>query len=158
MDLLREKGPSFLQLSPQLWGQMVADVSERAPQEACGLVAGKENICLAVYPLTNLLHSPTQYRIDPQEQFETFQLIEDNGWDLLAIYHSHPLGPPGLSTRDLAEAFYPQAVYLVWYRSGDEWNCKGFLIQHLEPEEVAIFIKADKSSQASSSSSSTSSS
>ena len=141
MDLIKQAGPPFLQLSPQLWGQMVSDVSQRAPQEACGLVAGTGNTGLAVYPLINILHSTTEYQIDPQEQFHIFQLIEENGWELLAIYHSHPNGPPKLSSRDIAEAFYPQAVYLVWYRSGEEWHCKGFSIRSQEPEEIAIRIK-----------------
>lgn len=140
MDLIGQEGPTILHLSSQLWEQMVVDVSMRAPLEACGLVAGKGNTCLAVYPLTNILYSPTSYRIDPQEQFHTFQLIEENGWDLLAIYHSHPLGPPALSPRDIAEAFYPQSVYLVWHRSGDAWNCKGFWLRRYEPVEIRIFV------------------
>lgn len=143
MDRIDEAGPSCLHLSPQLIEQMVADVSARAPQEACGLVAGVGNICLAVYPLTNKLHSPISYQIDPQEQFDTFQLIEDNGWELLAIYHSHPAGPPALSPRDIAEAFYPQAVYLIWYPTGDVWDCKGFLVRQYTPEEIKILVNPD---------------
>lgn len=156
---MREEAPGILQLPPQLWRQMAADVSERAPQEACGLVAGLGSVCLAVYPLTNILYSTTEYQIDPQEQFRIFQLIEENGWDLLAIYHSHPNGPATLSSRDIAEAFYPQAVYLICYRSGDEWNCRGFIIrQQRSSEEIAIVVEGDESHQASSSSSSSSSS
>jgi [CysO sulfur-carrier protein]-S-L-cysteine hydrolase len=151
MDLLGEDAASFLQLSPQLWGLMVADVSVRAPLEACGLLAGTGNTCLAVYPLTNILHSPTRYQIDPQEQFHTFQLIEENGWDLLAIYHSHPRGPATLSPSDIAEAFYPQAVYLVWYLEEGAWNCRGFRVQRQILEEISILVNSGEKPQDSSS-------
>lgn len=157
MDLLGEDSPTFLQLSTQLWGQMEADVRDHAPLEACGLVAGKGNTCLAIYPLTNILHSPTRYRIDPQEQFHTFQLIEENGWDLLAIYHSHPRGPAVLSPSDIAEAFYPQCVYLVWYSDDGIWNCRGFRINPQSIEEIMINITKSEESQDSSSYSSSSS-
>ena len=158
MDLLGEDGPSFLQLSPQLREQMVADVSTRAPLEACGLIAGRGNTCLAVYPLSNILQSPTRYQIDPQEQFQTFQLIEENGWDLLAIYHSHPLGPASLSPSDIAEAFYPQAVYLVWYPNEGAWNCRGFRVHRQSIEEISIIVNGGEEPQDSSSYSSSSSS
>ena len=31
----------------------------------------------------------------------------------LAIYHSHPAGPPIPSQTDIAEAFYPDSVYII---------------------------------------------
>ena len=151
MDLLGEDSPTFLQLSPQHQGQMVADISARAPLEACGLIAGKENTCLAVYPLTNILQSPTRYQIDPQEQFQTFQLIEENGWELLAIYHSHPLGPATLSPSDIAEAFYPQAAYLVWFLDEGVWKCRGFQVHQQSIEEISILINGGEEPQDSSS-------
>jgi proteasome lid subunit RPN8/RPN11 len=157
MDLLGMDAPSFLQLSPQLWGYMVADVSARAPLEACGLLAGKGNTCLAVYPLTNILQSTTRFQIDPQEQFHTFQLIEENGWELLAIYHSHPRGPATLSASDIAEAFYPQAIYLVWYPDEGTWNCRGFRVQRQSIEEISILVNGSGKPQDSSSYSSSSS-
>jgi proteasome lid subunit RPN8/RPN11 len=146
MDRLSENRPATLQLSPLQWKKMLADVRARAPQEACGLVAGLENTCLAVYPLSNILHSPTSYQIDPQEQFDTFQLIEAKGWDLLAIYHSHPMGPPGLSPRDIAEAFYPQVIYLVWYPTGEMWDCKGFLVLKPAPQEIELLVIPEEES------------
>ena len=136
---------------------MIADVSAREPLEACGLIAGRGDTCLAVYPLTNALHSPTRYRIDLQEQFNTFQLIEENNWDLIAIYHSHPLGPATLSPRDIAEAFYPGVIYLLWYRNENVWNCKGFRIQSQSIKEINIYVSEDEEPQDSSSYSSSSS-
>jgi proteasome lid subunit RPN8/RPN11 len=69
---------------------MSADVESRAPQEACGLLAGKGDITLEVIPITNELHSTVRFRMDPIEQLRAFQLIDDQGLELVGIYHSHP--------------------------------------------------------------------
>jgi proteasome lid subunit RPN8/RPN11 len=121
------------------------EVSERAPEEACGLIAGRDNTAWEVIPVTNALHSPVRYRMDPQEQLEAFNRIEELGLEILAIYHSHPAGPTHPSLTDIAEAFYPDTVYIIWFRSGQGWNCRGFRISEEEVEEVPIYIAADSS-------------
>ena len=62
---------------------------------------------------TNVLHSAVRYRIDPAEQLAGLQPDRRSGLELVGIYHSHPNGPDGLAT-DIAEAYYPEAVYLIW--------------------------------------------
>jgi proteasome lid subunit RPN8/RPN11 len=61
-----------------------------------------------------------RYRIDPREQLAAFRSMDAAGEDLLVIYHSHPASVPYPSPTDRAEAFYPDAAYvLVSLRSGD---------------------------------------
>jgi proteasome lid subunit RPN8/RPN11 len=67
--------------------------------------------------------------MEPEEQVRIFLSLEKLGWDLLAIYHSHPSGPDHPSSTDLAEAAYPESVYLIWFPQESEWACRGFLIQ-----------------------------
>ncbi|HZD56017.1 MAG TPA: M67 family metallopeptidase [Anaerolineales bacterium] len=117
---------------------MQADVSRRAPEEACGLVAGRDNTGVEVIPVTNALHSPVRYRMDPNEQLEAFNRIEELGLEIVAIYHSHPSGPSYPSPTDVGEAFYPEAVYLIWFGSTHGWDCRGFLIREAEVEEIRI--------------------
>ena len=113
--------------------RMRRDVSQRAPEEACGLLSGQIEAGIyrvaAVIPATNELHSPVRYRIDPHEQIAAFNQIDAQGLELVGIYHSHPAGPAGPSPTDIAEAFYPQAVYLIWSASTGEWHCSASLIQ-----------------------------
>jgi proteasome lid subunit RPN8/RPN11 len=66
-----------------------------------------------VYPMTNADHSPVTYRLDPEEQVRAFVEIEEEGWELLAIYHSHSHSPAYPSATDLELAFYPDALYLI---------------------------------------------
>jgi proteasome lid subunit RPN8/RPN11 len=125
--------------------QMRRDVARRAPEEACGLLSGQNETgayrVVEVIPTTNELHSPVRYRIDPHEQIAAFNQIDAQGLELVGIYHSHPAGPPAPSPTDIAEAFYPEAVYLIWSTLAGEWLCHAFLIQDQSviPLEISVF-------------------
>ena len=140
MDFLNDEPQRVIQLKSEHWEKMRSDVSQRAPEEACGLVAGLSDSSTAVFPINNLLHSRGRYRMDPQEQLAAFQWIDDHDWLLLAIYHSHPQGPPGPSRSDIAENTYPGVIYLIWSRWRKEWLCSGFIIQGNEVTEVPVLI------------------
>lgn len=131
---------STLYLSQAHWMEMLHDVKSRKIEEACGLVAGERMTSVKVFPVTNELHSPLRYRLDPQEQLEVLINLEENNWDLLAIYHSHLRGPDQPSATDVAEAMYPGVIHLIWFPHGDEWTCRGFLIEPGEINEVQIVI------------------
>jgi len=94
----------------------------------------------AIIPTTNVLHSRVRYRIEPLEQLKAFEDFEELGWELVGIYHSHPNGPDAPSPTDVAEAYYPEAVYLIWSHRTGEWNCRGFLIQDGNIDEVRLTI------------------
>jgi proteasome lid subunit RPN8/RPN11 len=67
--------------------------------------------------------------MDPQGQISALGRIEDEGEELIGIYHSHPDGPPHPSATDLAEAAFPEVEYLIWSHGEGSWRCEGF---HLE--------------------------
>lgn len=123
---------------------MRADVSQRSAEEACGLLGGRiEGSAYKtrlVIPATNILHSPTRYRIEPQEQLAAFLTFEAQGLELVGIYHSHPQGLAYPSPTDIAEAYYPEAIYLIWVRQGDDWSCSGFTIRAGRVETAAIYM------------------
>ena len=119
---------------------MLTDVERHAPQEACGLVAGIHDTCLAVFPISNALQSPVRFRMEPREQLEVFERIDEKNWALLGIYHSHPSGPAHPSPTDIAEAAYPEAVNLIWFPENEGWQCRGFIIRDKEVNEIPIRI------------------
>ena len=142
MDILNDK--VFLRLKH--WEQMLADILGRNYEEACGLVAGIEQTSCAVYPVTNDLHSPVRYRMDPEQQLKYLIQIEDEDQQLLAIYHSHLQGPEEPSAIDIAEAFYPGVIYLIWSNTSGEWDCQGFLIEQGLVKPVSIIRLEEHSS------------
>ena len=50
------------------------------PNEACGLLAGKDGRPVKFFPMTNQDASPVRYRLDPKEQLTVFDEIDDEGW------------------------------------------------------------------------------
>jgi proteasome lid subunit RPN8/RPN11 len=128
----------MLYLQQVHWQSMIDEVNKWAMEEACGMVAGLDQTSQAVYPVTNILHSPIRYRMDPEQQLEVFNQIDDNEWQLLAIYHSHLQGPSVPSNIDIAEAAYPGVIHLIWSPSDGDWICRGYLIEKGKISEVPI--------------------
>lgn len=94
--------------------QILNHLQDCYPEEGCGLVAGDDaGRVTAVYPIENSLHSPTAYKMDPRQQIEAMLTIEKNGWQLKAIYHSHPYNPARPSERDIQQATYPEAFMMI---------------------------------------------
>ncbi len=132
-------------LLPEHWTQMESDVTSRPAQEACGLVAGETNHATQVFPITNILHDPYRFRMDPQEELQAFLLIEEKGWEVLAVYHSHPHGIHHPSPTDLAELTFPGIIYLIWYEQSGTWRCRGYLMKSQEDQvEVPVIISTEK--------------
>jgi proteasome lid subunit RPN8/RPN11 len=128
-----------LKIKREHWNVMRAHVQENAPLEACGLLAGKNDSVEAVLPITNQVRSPVRFRMDPAEQLRAFNWMEAKGLDLLGIFHSHPAGPAIASPADLAEAAYP-VVHLIWSRSTDDWQARGFWFENGRAAEVNLEI------------------
>jgi len=123
--------------------QMLDDILKKIPEEACGLLAGCQGRVEQVIPITNSLHSPVRFYMQPDEQLRAFQKIEQNGWDLLGIYHSHPHGPPEPSPTDVREAYYPDVAHLVWYQVAEGWQYRAFLIRAGHAERLFIHVEEE---------------
>ncbi len=129
--------------------QMAAHAAACSPLEACGLVAaglvaGRPAASLQVFEITNELGSPTHFSMAPAEQLQAFMEIEAKGWDLLAIYHSHPAGPPTPSRTDVAEARYPGVAHIIWAPGADgTWACRAFLLDGGEVREIELEIDTE---------------
>ena len=66
------------------------------------------------YPAANVAADPrTRYRIDPEEQLEIFERLEDRGEEIAGFYHSHPRGPPRPSATDVDAATWSDRSYLI---------------------------------------------
>lgn len=93
--------------------QMLAHLQVAYPLEGCGLLAGRGKRVLRVYPIENILSSPVAYEMDPRRQIETMLAVEAAGMEVVAIYHSHPLGPAAPSATDMEQAYYPEIRHII---------------------------------------------
>jgi len=126
-------------LSKKHWQAMLDHVKKDAPLESCGLLAGKNDRVEKVIFVQNQAQSPVRFVMDPYEQLNAFQWIEDNELDLLGIFHSHPAGPETASATDIAEAAY-EVVYLIWSPNQEHWLARGFWIKDGAATEIPLQI------------------
>ena len=104
----------MLELPREYVERMVGQAQDEAPNECCGLIAGEDGRAVAIYPMTNVEHSPYRYRPDPKEFYNIyFKEIEDRGRDILVIYHSHTHSPAYPSATDVRLASWPDAFYII---------------------------------------------
>jgi proteasome lid subunit RPN8/RPN11 len=83
------------------------------PNECCGLIAAEGDVPVKVFPMTNADASPVTYRLDGKEQLRVFDEMDEQGWELWGIYHSHTHSEAYPSETDVKLAFYPDARYLL---------------------------------------------
>jgi len=96
-----------------LYEEIVEQALREFPNECCGLIASEADVPVKVFPMTNADASPATYRLDGKEQLKVFDELDERGWDLWGIYHSHTHSEAYPSETDTRLAFYPEARYLV---------------------------------------------
>lgn len=119
---------------------MKIQVERCLPEEACGLIIEKGPGWFEAIAVTNALHSPVRFRMEPSEQLELMTQMDEHDWRLVGIYHSHPKGPDHPSATDLAEAVYPDAISLIWFPRAGEWDCRAFILEKGSYAEIPIDI------------------
>jgi proteasome lid subunit RPN8/RPN11 len=93
--------------------EIIAHARAGLPDEACGIVAGRDGVATRFHPTRNADASPFRYSIDAADLLRIVTDIEDAGEDILAIYHSHTRSPAFPSRTDVELAFWPDAAYLI---------------------------------------------
>jgi [CysO sulfur-carrier protein]-S-L-cysteine hydrolase len=129
-----------MEISKDMFDEIVAHAQADAPDECCGMIASHEGRATQVYKATNTAHSPLKYEIDGLEQYRIQSAIEDAGWDLGAIYHSHTRSPPFPSQTDINLAFYPDTLYVIVGVHGPEPEVRAFRIVDAKVEEVELSV------------------
>ena len=102
-----------MKLSPGLAEAIIVHAREEFPNECCGLVAGRDGAATRVLPAINIVGTPFMYMMDPREQMDLMEQIEDSGEDLLAIYHSHTRSAAYPSKTDVELAFFAEPLYVI---------------------------------------------
>ena len=66
------------------------------------------------YRITNTEKSPYRYSMDGRELNEVLRELDDNGWEMQVIYHSHTHSPAYPSDTDVRlAANWPDPYYLL---------------------------------------------
>lgn len=132
-----------MKIGRELLEQVLAHARAEAPNECCGMIASVDGVATKVFPARNTAASPLRYELDPAEQLRIEMEIEDRGWDLGAIYHSHTRSDPIPSQTDLNLAFHPDSLYVIVGLAGDEPNVRAWWIRERGgiPEQATLDVE-----------------
>ncbi|UFS69167.1 M67 family metallopeptidase [Geomonas sp. RF6] len=131
----------MLKIPSQILEAIIARSQEGFPLEVCGILSGVDGLVLGHHPMTNMDASNEHFTMDPKEQFAVVKELRRKGWDMVAIYHSHPESPARPSEEDIRLALTPHVSHLIVSLMDREAPvAKSFKITDgvVEPEEMVV--------------------
>lgn len=92
---------------------IMAHADAEAPNECCGLLAGRDSVVGRHFPLVNAHKSPVAYFAEVKGLFAALKAIRAENLDVLATYHSHPTSAAVPSRRDVEQWTYGDAAMVI---------------------------------------------
>ncbi len=134
-----------IELDRGTYDALIAHARSDAPYEVCGLLATDGEGVAAHYEIPNAARSMTYYNMEPKALLRAMHDMEDRGWDLLAIYHSHPHTEAFPSATDVELAFYPDATYvIVSLQEPDQPTLRAFSIRNGDVTEKIVIVDGEE--------------
>jgi [CysO sulfur-carrier protein]-S-L-cysteine hydrolase len=135
-----------MRIASDLLAQIVEHALENPAIECCGVVAvetsadGGEPSATSVYRTENIHASALKFEIDPMELLHVNNAIDDEGWEIGAIYHSHVRSEPYPSQTDIGfAAQWPGVEWvIIGLASGEQPKLRSYLIDGADVTEVAL--------------------
>lgn len=131
---------SVLTLQKPHLNEIFRHLNGNLPHEACGLIAGDNHRSQRIFPISNLLNNPTRFEMHPQEQVSAMLKIHDSGWQILAIYHSHPTGPLSPSAVDLAQNTHPDTIHLILSCQSGDWAYRAYMYHNTRSQVIQTIV------------------
>jgi proteasome lid subunit RPN8/RPN11 len=135
-----------VRIAPHLVAEMITHCELGKPNEACGILATAEGEVVKVFRMTNSAGSPVRYSLDPSEQFAVYKAIEEEGWELGGVFHSHTHTEAYPSPTDVRLAI-EDVPYVIVSLAENPPEVRAFRIskanwtdEHGEVEEVPVTV------------------
>ena len=120
--------------------EIIAHARAGLPNEACGILAGRDGLVERFFAALPDEPSPYYYRIAAADQIRIMNQIDDAGLDLVGIYHSHVSSPAYPVGTDAEQAFWPDAVYVIVSLAGGGAEVRGYRIVEMAIDEEPIKV------------------
>ena len=134
----------MLVLDEQQRDAIVATCIRALPDEGCGLLLGVNDdgneLVRYVVASENMLHSAKVYEIDPKVLLRAYRRADDEGMDVLGVFHSHTHSEAYPSATDIAQAPDPQWHYVLVSLRALPTQLRSFRIVDGAVDEVEVFI------------------
>ena len=92
---------------------MIGNAYDGYPLEACGLLVGKGSRVHRFVACTNEAASARVYTIPGKELLRAEMAAEDDGLEIIGVFHSHTHSEPYPSPTDVAQAPDPGWYYVI---------------------------------------------
>ena len=111
----------MLILNQLVAAEIAIHANESYPFEGCGLLLGTaqngDNVVRAIFPVPNVWdveeERRVRFRIDEMDMVNAELEADEQGLDVIGVFHSHPDHHPVASPRDLAWATWTGYSYLI---------------------------------------------
>lgn len=124
--------------------EMINYARAQLPNEACGLIAGREQgderVIEKVYYLTNTDASNEHFSLNPKEQLQAVKDMRLRGLKPVGNWHSHPASPSRPSAEDKRLAYDSKASYLILSLMEEEPILHSFHIEDGDAEKEFLEI------------------
>jgi [CysO sulfur-carrier protein]-S-L-cysteine hydrolase len=140
-----------VRISRSLLDELVAHVLGEPANEICGVVAVadedgaavEEADAVRVYRAANKHASPMKFEIEPAELLALYDAIEQRGWRIGAIYHSHVRSRAYPSQTDVNfAANWPGVEWIiVGLAAGEQPDVRSYLIEDGAIREVPLQVR-----------------
>lgn len=136
-----------VRMTKELADEMVEHLRSERPNEGCGILAGTDGTIVKVFRMTNASGSPLRYSLDPKEQFAAYQKLDEEGWELGGVFHSHTHTEAYPSPTDVRMAS-EEVPYVIVSLAQDPPSIRAFCITKAnwtdaegEIEEVPVVVE-----------------
>jgi [CysO sulfur-carrier protein]-S-L-cysteine hydrolase len=137
-------------ISRALLDELIQHALADPGNEVCGVLSvepAPPARAVRSYRATNIHHSPLKFEIDSLELLELWQTIEQEGFELGAIYHSHVRSAPHPSQTDIAfAAGWPGVEWIIVGLGQGEPEVRSYLIRGSEVTEVPLKVVMEEAS------------
>lgn len=124
---------------------MFRNSRQNAPSEACGIMIGRkkgdEKVVEKVFVTKNVeKENPSvRYKIDPEDIMLAFKTAEEDGMEVVGIFHSHPHHEPYWSAVDEDESDYLVGFsFLIFSLKTNGYKCYRKVREGVAEEEEVI--------------------
>ena len=127
-------------ISNNIRQQIIDHARMEAPIEACGYLAGNDNVVHEIYPMTNSDESPVHFSFIPEEQFHVYKEVRNRGLEIIGVYHSHPKTSAQISKEDIRLAYDSYVSYIIVSLADDCEDIKSFRVKDGVVEEEKVVL------------------
>jgi proteasome lid subunit RPN8/RPN11 len=134
-----------VKITQDLLDEIVAHALENPKIECCGLVAVASSVgdgaktARRIYRAENIHATSLKFAIGPQEQYRITQEIDEAGWEIGGIYHSHVRTAPKPSQTDISYAEHMGPIeWIIVGLGGEAPEVRSYLIDGPDVREVAL--------------------